>query len=62
MMNKILVPIDGSEHSDRVLNYALDLAEKFSAEITKTNRVSENEESFQVYVAITHSLKLPFCR
>jgi len=33
MMNKILVPIDGSEHSDRVLNYALDLAEKYSAEI-----------------------------
>jgi len=33
MINKILVPIDGSEHSDRVLNYALDLAEKYSAEI-----------------------------
>jgi len=33
MINKILVPIDGSEHSDRALNYALDLAEKYSAEI-----------------------------
>jgi nucleotide-binding universal stress UspA family protein len=34
MINKILVPIDGSEHSDRALNYALDLAEKYSAKIT----------------------------
>jgi len=33
MINKILVPIDGAEHSDRVLDYALDLAEKYSAEI-----------------------------
>lgn len=33
MIKKILVPIDGSEHSDRALNYALDLAEKYSAEI-----------------------------
>ena len=33
MIKKIIVPIDGSEHSDRVLNYALDLAEKYSAEI-----------------------------
>ncbi len=33
MINKILVPIDGSEHSDRALNCALDLAEKYSAEI-----------------------------
>jgi nucleotide-binding universal stress UspA family protein len=33
MLNKILVPIDGSEHSDKALNYALDLAEKYSAEI-----------------------------
>jgi nucleotide-binding universal stress UspA family protein len=33
MINKILVPVDGSEHSDRALNYALDLAEKYSAKI-----------------------------
>jgi len=33
MISKILVPIDGSEHSDRALTYALDLAEKYSAEI-----------------------------
>ena len=33
MIKKIIVPIDGSEHSDRALNYALGLAEKYSAEI-----------------------------
>lgn len=33
MIKKILVPIDMSEHSDIALNYALDLAEKYSAEI-----------------------------
>jgi nucleotide-binding universal stress UspA family protein len=33
MIKKIIVPIDGSEHSDRALDYALDLAEKYSAEI-----------------------------
>ncbi len=33
LINKILVPIDGSIHSDKVLEYALDLAEKYSAEI-----------------------------
>jgi nucleotide-binding universal stress UspA family protein len=33
IITKILVAIDGSEHSDRALNYALDLAEKYSAEI-----------------------------
>ena len=33
LITKILVPIDGSLHSDKVLNYAFDLAEKYSAEI-----------------------------
>lgn len=33
LISKILVPIDGSEHSGKVLNYALDLAEKYSAEV-----------------------------
>ncbi|MEJ2271382.1 MAG: universal stress protein [Candidatus Bathyarchaeota archaeon] len=33
LITKILVPIDGSEHTEKVLNYALDLAEKYSAEI-----------------------------
>lgn len=33
MIKKIIVPVDGSEHSDRAMSYALDLAEKYSAEI-----------------------------
>ena len=34
MFKKILVPIDGSEPSYRALNFALDLAKKYSAEVT----------------------------
>jgi nucleotide-binding universal stress UspA family protein len=33
LIKKIIVPIDGSEHSDRAMCYALDLAEKYSAEV-----------------------------
>jgi nucleotide-binding universal stress UspA family protein len=33
LIKKILVPLDGSEHSNKALDYALDLAEKYSAEI-----------------------------
>lgn len=33
MIEKILVPIDGSEHANRALEFALDLAQKYSAEI-----------------------------
>jgi len=33
MIRKIIVPIDGSKHSDKALSYALDLAERYSAEI-----------------------------
>lgn len=32
-IKKILVPIDGSEPADRALDFALDLAEKYSADI-----------------------------
>lgn len=33
MINKILVPIDGSEHSARAIEFALDLATKYSATV-----------------------------
>lgn len=33
LIKKILVPLDGSEHSKKALDYALDIAEKYSARI-----------------------------
>lgn len=33
LIKKILVPIDGSEHANHALNFALEIAEKFSATI-----------------------------
>ena len=33
MMKKILIPIDGSELADKALNLALDLAQKYKAEV-----------------------------
>jgi len=37
MFNNILVAVDGSEHSKKALNYALDLVEKFDGKITLTH-------------------------
>lgn len=34
MIQSILVPVDGSEQSDRAIDYAADLAEKFSSSIS----------------------------
>ena len=33
MIKKILVPVDGSEHANRALDFALDMAQKYLAEI-----------------------------
>jgi len=33
LISKILVPLDGSEYADKALDYAIDLAKKFSSEI-----------------------------
>ena len=43
MIGKILVGVDGSENSDRGLDFALDLAEKFGSAVTVLN-VSESPE------------------
>ena len=40
MIGKILVVVDGSENSDRVLDFALDITEKYGAALTLLN-VSE---------------------
>ena len=43
VISNILVAVDGSENSDRALDFALDLAEKFSAPVTILH-VSESLE------------------
>ena len=42
IFNKILVPLDGSEHSERALETALLVAKKFDGEITLINVYSTN--------------------
>jgi nucleotide-binding universal stress UspA family protein len=41
LIRKVLVAVDGSENSERALDFALDLAEKFGASVTVLN-VSES--------------------
>jgi nucleotide-binding universal stress UspA family protein len=41
LIRSVLVAVDGSENSDRALDFALDLAEKFDASVTVLN-VSES--------------------
>ena len=41
LIKNVLVAVDGSENSDRALNFALDLAEKYGAAVTILN-VSES--------------------
>ena len=41
MIRNVLVAVDGSEYSDRTLDFALDLAEKYTASVTVLN-VSES--------------------
>lgn len=41
LIRKVLVAVDGSENSDRALDFGLDLAEKFDAAVTVLN-VSES--------------------
>jgi len=37
LIKKILVAIDGSEHAEKALDFALDLAERYSAQVTILN-------------------------
>lgn len=37
MIRNVLVAVDGSENSDRALDFVLDLAEKFGATVTVLN-------------------------
>lgn len=46
MINKMLVALDGSEHSNYALNYALDLADKYSPTVT--------------LISVFHQVYIPF--
>jgi nucleotide-binding universal stress UspA family protein len=37
MMTKVLVAVDGSEHSKKALTYAIELTKKFKGKITIVN-------------------------
>ena len=52
MINKILVAIDGSEHSDNALTYALDIAEKYNAEEEKKG--GDEISMFQKMISCVH--------
>ena len=44
LITKILVGIDGSENSEKALNCALEVAEKFSASVSNTQRFQPPQE------------------
>jgi len=46
-VKKILVPLDASENSLRGLDYAIDLAQKYNAEITGFNVLANMPEMFR---------------
>lgn len=45
IVRRILAPIDGSEHADRALDYALELAEQLGAEVEILTVVPETVET-----------------
>lgn len=53
--HKILVPIDGSPHSYRGLQYAIDIAEKYGAEITLVHVLEPPSAVFAAEVPIPQS-------
>lgn len=56
MINKILIALDGSDPANKALNFALDIAEKFSAEVLIVTVV---HETFLPYIAIPGSIVPP---
>lgn len=54
MFNKILCPTDGSEHSEKALSLAIDLAKKYDAElfILHVPHRSENIDSLQRFAEV----------
>ncbi len=56
MINKILIPTDGSKHAFKALNFACDLAEKYDATIYLLHVVQESKipEGFDDYLRVEH--------
>jgi len=52
MFDRILVAVDGSEHSKKALNYALELAKKFEGKITLIH-------VYSIVVPLTPSVEMP---
>lgn len=57
-IGKILVPYDGSEHSKRAFQYALDLAKKYSSEVTAISCISVQDQLFESSVPEQENLEL----
>jgi len=59
MMKKILVPIDGSEQADKALDFALDLAKRYSAEVEIMNVIPPISVPVTPYPTVGESPALP---
>lgn len=56
-IKKILVPIDGSEHAYKALNYAIDMATKYEADLHILTSYTLEEDTFALIQRVTpHSL------
>jgi nucleotide-binding universal stress UspA family protein len=54
MIDKILVPTDGSEHAGKAINFACDLAKKYDATLYLLHVVQESKipEGFDYYIRV----------
>ena len=59
MIRKILVPVDGSEHSRKALEFACDLSGKFDAELSVVHAVRDEAAERVVMVLGSSRVTLP---
>lgn len=57
-IGKILVPYDGSEHSERAFSYALDLAKKYSSEVIAISCILVQDQLFETSIPEQENLEL----
>lgn len=60
MIKKILVALDGSEHANRALNYALNLADKYSSTITLLSVIHQQYIPIDAEADLTLSIRINF--